>query len=371
MKKPNQLFRGISLFALLLLLASCGGSSGPDSVAFTPPDQLGPYMVGHTRDIAVDASRGGRALPLDIWYPAQAGGELEFTVYPLQGDTGIVSEIAYKDAPPDTAREWRMLVFSHGFGGINTQSLPLMEYLASRGFVVVAPEHTGNTNSDRSAADPAGDRAPDVSTVIDFMQSRCTDADDPFHGVVNTKEVGVLGHSYGGFTSTSVATGFREQAADPRVVAIMPIAAANREISDEELARLTIPALFLCGTLDGLLAQQQRTLALASSDALFGVEVLGATHTHFANICQIGNWLISIGLTKESWSSIGASALTGPYEQTCEPPALDIDVALRIQNFYAGAFFGRYLVGQKAYDEYLTEQYASANEPGVIFFSNQ
>ena len=371
MKVRNQFFLSAALSALLLLLAACGGSSGPQPIAFTSPEQLGPYAVGHTVDVAVDASRDGRRLPIDIWYPAEVDGDVEFTIYPLQADAGITSEIAYRDATPNATREWPLLVFSHGFGGINTQSLPLMEYLASRGFVVVSPEHTGNTNSDRSATDPAGDRAPDVTAVIDFMQSRCTNTEDPFHGAVNTKQVGVLGHSYGGFTATSVATGFRNQAPDPRVVAIMPIAAANREITDEELARLTIPALFLCGTEDGLLSQQERTLALASSDALFGVEVLGATHTHFANICQIGNWLISIGLTKETWSTIGASALTGPYEQTCEPPALDIDVALRIQNFYAGAFFGRYLVGDKAYDPYLTEQYAAANEPGVIFFSNQ
>ena len=371
MKKIKRLSGGILLPALALLLASCGGSSDGDPIAFVPPDELGSYTVGHTVDVVTDSSRGDRRLPIDLWYPAVPDANLEFTVYPLQGDTGITSEIAYRDAKPDPAREWPMLVFSHGFGGINTQSLSLMEYLASRGFVVVAPEHTGNTNSDSSSTDPGGDRAPDISAVIDFMHSRCTDTEDAFHNVVNTKQVGVMGHSYGGFTATSVATGFRDQTPDPRVVAIMPIATANREITDAELSRLDIPALFLCGTLDPLIEQQERTLALASSDVLFGVSVLGATHTHFANICQIGDWLTSIGLTKETWPSIGASALIGPYEATCEPPALDIDIALRAQNFYAGAFFGRYLVGDQAYNPYLTEEYAIANEPGVIFFSNQ
>jgi predicted dienelactone hydrolase len=371
MKKFSRLLRGILIPAFAMLVASCGGSSNLEPIPFTPPDQLGSYAVGHTVDVVTDASRDNRQLPIDIWYPAVPNGDVEFTIYPLQGDTGITSEIAYRDAQPNPAREWPMLVFSHGFGGINTQSLPLMEYLASRGFVVVAPEHTGNTNGDTSSTDPGGDRAPDISAVIDFMNARCTDTEDPFHNVVNTKEVGVMGHSFGGFTATAVATGFRNQTPDPRVVAIMPIAAANRAITDEELSRLTIPALFLCGTLDPLLAQQERTLALASSDVLFGVSVVGATHTHFANICQIGNWLISIGLTKETWPSIGASALTGPYEATCEPPALDIEIALRAQNLYAGAFFGRYLLGNKEYDPYLTEEYATENEPGVIFFSNQ
>ena len=371
MKKRQRLLTGSVLAACAAMFFACGGSSKTEPIPFTPPDQLGPYAVGHTVDMVIDASRAGRQLLVDIWYPALPDDAVEFTTYPLQGDTGITSEIAYRDAKPDPAHEWPMLIFSHGFGGINTQSLPLMEYAASRGFVVVSPEHTGNTNSDQSSTDPGGDRAPDVSAVIDFMHARCTNTEDPFHSLVNTERVGVMGHSYGGFTATSIATGFRDQAADPRVVAIMPIAATNREITDEELTRLTIPALFLCGTLDRLLAQQERSLALASSDTLFGVSVLGATHTHFANICQIGDWLISIGLTKDAWASIGASALTGPYEATCEPPALDIEIALRAQNFYAGAFFGRYLLEQTAYDEYLTEEYALANEPGVIFFSNQ
>lgn len=367
MKKHQASMATAVLYLMAVMIAGCSGSSGPAPIPFMPPDQLGSFSVGHTTDLVVDDSREGRQLKVDIWYPAVSGSSEIPTLYPLQGDAGITSEIAYADATPDPAMEWPLLVFSHGSRGINTQSLPLMEYLASRGFVVVSPEHTGNTNSDGSSPDPALDRVPDVTAVIDFMQERCTNTNDPFHERVNTKRVGVLGHSFGGFTSTASATGFGDQPPEERVVAIMPIAAANRALTDEELSSLDLPALFLCGTEDGLLEQQNRSLALATSADLFGVDVIGATHTHFANICQIGDWLISIGLTKDLWASIGASALTGPYAQTCEPPALDIEIALRAQNLYAGAFFGRYLVGDQRYGEYLTQAYAEANEPDLIF----
>lgn len=366
----RSLLAGMVLFAV-----SCGDSAQPPSQSaptgpFAVPDESGPYLAGHTEDVVVDASRGGRELPVDIWYPIDDPDGAELTLYALQGDAGITSELAYRDAQPGGPGVRPLIVFSHGFGGINTQSVPLMEHLATHGFVVISPEHTGNINGDNSSPDPAADRVPDVTAVIDYMASRNGTAGDPFEGRVNTQEVGVAGHSFGGFTATASVTGYDVFGPDSRVVAIMPIAAANSRITDDQLRGLDVPALFLCGTLDSLLDQQIRSFDLASSSPnLFRVDAIDATHTHFANICQIGNWLISIGLGKETWPTIGASALTGPYEETCEPPALPIETALRVQNLYAAAFFGRYLAGDERYAEYLTTDYASGNEPDVVFFA--
>ena len=47
-------------------------------------------------------------------------------------------------AVPMNAAHGSLLVFSHGYRAINTQSTDLMEALASHGFVVASPEHTGN-----------------------------------------------------------------------------------------------------------------------------------------------------------------------------------------------------------------------------------
>lgn len=358
----------MGLLAAFLGIAACSGSSNPPAEPVADPAILGPYQVGHSQDLVVDASRGGRELPIDIWYPTDDPGDSEPTVYVLQEPLGIESEVAFDDAEPGAPGERRLIVFSHGFGGINTQSVPLMEHLASHGYFVVAPSHTGNTNGDMSSEDPGGDRVPDVTAVIDFLDARSQDESDPFYGKINTREVGAAGHSFGGFTVTASVTGFDVHPADSRVVAIMPIAAANSRISDEELAGLDKPTLLLCGTLDGLMDQQERTFRLAdAAPDLFRVDVLDANHTHFANICQIGQALIDLGLGKDQWPSLGASALIGPWESTCEPPALDINVALRIQNLYAAAFFGRYLAGETGYEPWLTEAWAEENEPQVLF----
>ena len=76
------------------------------------------------------------------------------------------------------------MIFSHGYEGINKQSVDLMETLASHGFVVAAPEHVGNSQSvpgdtfDVAAAN----RVPDVSFLIDTMIAKHRDATDPFAG---------------------------------------------------------------------------------------------------------------------------------------------------------------------------------------------
>ena len=90
-------------------------------------------------------------------------------------------------------------------------------------------------------------------------------------------------------------------------------------------------------------------------------------HTHFANVCDIGNTLIKAGILQSSWNAIGAGALVAPYNATCKPPAFPIEEATRLQNLYATAFFRRHLLGQTKYDPFLTTAYAVANEPDIDF----
>src|ERR1700733_2124126 len=62
-------------------------------------------------DLAVHTSIAGRAVA--VWKPAGTAPSAGFPV----------------------------VVFSHGFGGCNTQSVFLMEALANAGYLVVAPNH--------------------------------------------------------------------------------------------------------------------------------------------------------------------------------------------------------------------------------------
>ena len=367
------MFRQACLVVLTALLA---GGAPRVTAASAAPGATGPWAVGHRQLAAVDASRADRPLPLEVWYPVDAAdAHGTTTFYALLGPIGITSTLALEGVPVSGAGRRPLVVFSHGSGGLAIQSIKLMEHLASHGFVVVAPNHTGNTQADGQAgtavplAQALLDRSPDVSFVIDEMTRHDADPLDPFSSRIDAQNVGVAGHSLGGFTAVAMASGYGAIPPDPRVRAIMPIAPASSYITQAELAGITIPTLLMTGTLDGLLAQQIRIFGLIHSGPFrYRVDVIGATHTHFANICDIANALISVGFTENLWPAIGAGALVGPYHATCVPPAFSIDEATRIQNLYAAAFFRRHLLADTSYDAFLTAAYAQASEPNVAFF---
>ena len=77
--------------------------------------------------------------------------------------------------------------------------------------------------------------------------------------------------------------------------------------------------------------------------------------------------LIKMGLEQEQWPAIGEEDLIEPYEETCSEDALPVEEALRLQNLYVTAFFNYHLLSIESYSTMLTEDYASSNEPGVLF----
>lgn len=379
-------------------------STGACGVA-DDPGATGPWNVGHRKLASVDPSRTngrrclggtkdgractadsqcpsgtcsvGRSLPLDVWYPVDPADAFgPFTGYSLSGIATLNSDLAHEGAPVSSAGGRPLVIFSHGSGGIAIQSVHLMEQLASHGFVVVAPSHTGNTQADSTAVPPTSvsnaqallDRVPDVTFVIDHMLALDGTIGDPFEGRIDETKIGVAGHSFGGFTALAVKGGYQGIPPDARVGAIMPIAPSASTMSDAELGNVAVPTLFMTGTSDPLLAEEVRDAGLVqASPANYRADVIGAVHTHFANICDIANVLIAAGFQPSSWSMIGAGALIAPYNDTCIPPAFPIAEATRLQNLYATAFFRRHLLGETAYGPYLTTAYAQANEPAIDF----
>lgn len=363
--------------------ATPDASDAPDAHSPTPPDvdppdQLGPYAVGHTSYTATDPQRDDRQIKVDVWYPVTPGDEADAdrTEYPLAGPLGLPSPLAWEDAPVAARPDQPLLVFSHGYGGINTQSTELMEALASHGFVVAAPEHTGNAQG--SLTDPydvaASNRVPDVSFVIDELLARNAAPDDPFSNRVDPTLIGVVGHSFGGMTSIGAAAGWAGASADPRVRAIAPISAVidgdlqedlrtgpNAGFTPDDLARVEVPVLLLGGTEDVDVPIGNNALAfdqLVNAPTVYRVDIIGANHTHFAGVCAIGDFLIDNGLTQDLWASIGAEALIAPYNATCSDDAFPIEDASRLQNLFVIAFFRAHLLGQADYTFWLTPSYA-------------
>ena len=203
--------------------------------------------IGRTTVEFVDGSRNDRTLAVDIWYPAEDNGE-DLSKYGLLAEwtyalpSSMTEEIYVAlDSPKvlsphNGINGYPLLIFSMGAGATRLQSARrLMEHLASWGFIVVSPDHPGNSFDDPTFSNipfSVEDRPKDISFVIDNMlSSKYVDRFHLQHALING--VGVLGHSYGALTSLLVAPNAQEWS-DHRVKAILPIA-PTAEGSDEDI----------------------------------------------------------------------------------------------------------------------------------------
>jgi dienelactone hydrolase len=189
--------------------------------------------------------------PIDLiaLYPS-VGGEA-----PLQ--LGGYTLDAVVDGAP-LPGPWPVVVVSHGSGGAPLTHRGVGRHLAQAGFLVLLPAHPGNNRDDNRLADTAEilvQRPRDLTTVLDWAESP---AGFP---QANTRHVGVVGHSLGGYTALALAKGrprttSRDSAAtsarllpveaDARIAALVLLAPAAPWFSAENsLSDVDVPILML------------------------------------------------------------------------------------------------------------------------------
>lgn len=211
MKSVNRmLVPGVFVF----LIAACSNGEQQGSLSGVPietaPAHDAPYAIGSSTFFIHDTSRGYdsvagidsgvRILITEIWYPVDHDtitngmqdyrratygdyvfGDREMhrmmmtrtTSFHLTPDTvrdGVtevqidaaieglfLSERAsYVDAPlAANESAWPVIVMTHGDGGSRYNMQTVCEYLAAHGYVVIAPEHTGNSPYSLTGRDPA------------------------------------------------------------------------------------------------------------------------------------------------------------------------------------------------------------------------
>jgi predicted dienelactone hydrolase len=134
-----------------------------------------------------------RVLRLAIWYPTAATTGKKAKYLDLERDKVFV------DAPPE-GEDLPVMIYSHGRWAFAEVSGFLPEHFASHGFVVVAPDHAGDTIEQLTqplTTEVYLLRPLDVSAVIDFL--RDLSPRDPLFGRIG-EQVVTSGHSFGGYT---------------------------------------------------------------------------------------------------------------------------------------------------------------------------
>ncbi len=280
----------------------------PEPIVYDAP---GPSAVGFRIDeITYEApGRGARTLRLTAWYPTKEPNDEAGRYATLITRAGVHAE-----APPAITADTPVLVFSHGNQGVAEQSWFLTEHFASHGWLVLSPDHTGNTFSDNSEDSYRlfELRPHDISAILDHLESG-----EHAFGEVTTERVVLSGHSFGGYTTLAVAgAGFRvddlvgqcatagqafcdyideakdryaEGFLDDRVDVAIPLAPAGATVFVEGLADVEMPVLLVTGARDATLPDAVQGSAiwglLDGSDDL-RVQFTNAGHFSFTSFCE-------------------------------------------------------------------------------------
>ena len=146
-------FHAVAGAAAIFVFSIIGCSSDSGST----PDELfepGPYEVGY-REFPITypqaASGDDRELLLRVWYPAQDDSGAEPARYALSNefiDLDLAAGNALDAPPVNDEGGFPFVVYSHGNGCEGLLAYPYGELMASHGWILVAPNHTGNTAFD-------------------------------------------------------------------------------------------------------------------------------------------------------------------------------------------------------------------------------
>jgi len=205
-----KIARWIVVITGLWLCMSCGESQEQDDPFYTETalEERGPHTVGFQRTTVSYTPPGAdtaRTLPVLVWYPGISTPDARRADFTLLGTVPIRKARAFKNLALDASKPRPLAVYSHGSGGEGVLAYPYAERLASRGWVVAAVDHVGNTTKDTLGSDGVHEMASsvyrplDISTVIDAAENGFEL--EGFASEIDTERTFLFGHSFGGFTA--------------------------------------------------------------------------------------------------------------------------------------------------------------------------
>ncbi|MDW3217692.1 MAG: hypothetical protein R8F63_03680 [Acidimicrobiales bacterium] len=332
-----------------------------------PKDELvdvgrGEYDVGVATITVTDAVRE-RPLTVDVWFPLApdtTGDPHRYTLTPndyYESPLAIGADAA--SLAPDGP--FPLVIYSHGSGGIRFVDSDYTETIASHGYIVAAADHTGNTAVERitGSSDPgtviALNRVQDVSLLIDAMVDPTHETAGVFAASVDGEHIAVTGHSFGGFTTYAVVSGYENvegtAPADERVDAIIPLAPATGSgepdatlLTDDDLARVDVPALVIVGTDDKTTPVDpnvERAWDLTASAPSYRLELVAAEHQSFTDLCDYLDFFDE--LTQPT--AIVVETVETLAEEGCSEGDMALDRVQELTNTFAITFLESVFAG--------------------------
>lgn len=203
---------------IALLLLACATPEDSAAVA-APVDYAAAGAYGASRHTwQLTDSTTARTFPVEVWAPAaekpsaaepissflsdpeQRGTFDALLAASPEGCPSNTSDVAY-DAPPADGEPWPLVVVSHCHGCTRFSTASVAAHLASRGFVVVAPDHVGDTLFDTLGEgtlpldkDTLALREADLEWALDAALA------GELGVAVDATRVGAFGHSFGAVT---------------------------------------------------------------------------------------------------------------------------------------------------------------------------
>ncbi len=319
----------VKIFFTVILVYGCAGRLLAQTEPFIYGDALpdapalaarGEYPVGvrsfdwvHLNQPDILKQKNGvapfynRPLKVEIWYPAVLpAGKKELVTYTdvLGSATDstrplhpfVFSGRSLRDAAPQLAHgAFPLVIVSHGYPGSRLLMTYLTENIASKGYVVVAIDHTESTQADQAGfASTLLNRASDILFVLNQVATLAGAGSHHFlSGLADANNTALIGYSMGGYGvlnaagagySSKLAGFFGALAAgsktiegrlaghpsftasqDARIRAVVAFApwGMERGIWDSSgLAGLRIPTFFVAGSQDDVSGYEKGTRAI-------------------------------------------------------------------------------------------------------------
>lgn len=313
-----------SVLPIALPVPEIPAPGGPEAIATTTV-----RLIDRERDEPYGERPGGpREFMAQVWYPTRSTEDVsrvpwsedwEVVIPAISRNMGLPSwfwshtrySLSHAVASEPVADgTYPVLIYSHGWGGLRTNSLNQIEHLVSNGYIVIAPDHTHIASAtvledgeiafqDQGALpDPAeaGDddydeamtlivetQAGDLVTILDALDEGDGGPFGDVAGSADLNRIGVYGHGTGGGAAIKVCLDEEDDrckavlAMDPWVEALTP-----RDLQQE----MTRPALYLrsegwVGTEDDALLSG---IAARGTAVTYSVGIRGATTADFVMI---------------------------------------------------------------------------------------